>query len=62
MNNFITAEGFQKTFRYIKLIEQGLAHNTNMLNAKLSAELDVLVGENAVDLGNGLTHIDIPPI
>ena len=25
MNNFITAEGFQKTFRYIKLIEQGLA-------------------------------------
>ena len=24
MNNFITAEGFQKTFRYIKLIEQGL--------------------------------------
>ena len=25
MNNFITAENFQKTFRYIKLIEQGLA-------------------------------------
>lgn len=25
MNNFVTAEGFQKTFRYIKLIEQGLA-------------------------------------
>ena len=24
MNNFISAEGFQKTFRYIKLIEQGL--------------------------------------
>lgn len=24
MNNFITAEGFAKTFRYIKLIEQGL--------------------------------------
>lgn len=24
MNNFVTAEGFQKTFRYIKLIEQGL--------------------------------------
>ncbi len=25
MNNFITAEGFESTFRYIKLIEQGLA-------------------------------------
>ena len=25
MNNFVTAEGFEKTFRYIKLIEQGLA-------------------------------------
>ncbi len=25
MNNFITAEGFEKTFRYAKLIEQGLA-------------------------------------
>ena len=25
MENFITAEGFEKTFRYIKLIEQGLA-------------------------------------
>ena len=25
MNNLITAEGFAKTFRYIKLIEQGLA-------------------------------------
>ena len=24
MNNFITASGFEKTFRYIKLIEQGL--------------------------------------
>ena len=24
MNNFITAEGFEKTFRYIKLIQQGL--------------------------------------
>ena len=24
MNNFITAEGFEKTFRYIKLIEQGI--------------------------------------
>ena len=24
MNNFVTAEGFQKTFLYIKLIEQGL--------------------------------------
>ncbi len=25
MNNFITAEGFEKTFRYVKLIEQGIA-------------------------------------
>lgn len=25
MNNFITAEGFEKTFRYIKLIQQGLS-------------------------------------
>ena len=24
MNNFITAEGFEKTFRYVKLIQQGL--------------------------------------
>ena len=24
MNNFITAEGFEKTFRYFKLIQQGL--------------------------------------
>ena len=25
MSDFITAEGFEKTFRYVKLIQQGLA-------------------------------------
>ena len=38
MNNFITAEGFEKTFRYVKLIQQGL------LVTVLLALFTVLIG------------------
>ncbi len=42
MNNFITAEGFEKTFRYIKLIEQGIF--TTILLALFTVVIGFILG------------------
>ena len=42
MNNFITAEGFEKTFRYIKLIEQGIF--TTILLALFTVVIGFVLG------------------
>jgi len=42
MNNFITAEGFEKTFRYIKLIEQGIV--TTIMLALCTVVIGFILG------------------
>ena len=42
MNNFITAEGFEKTFRFIKLIEQGIV--TTIMLALFTVVIGFILG------------------